>query len=95
MTSKAGRPLFPYKNERIYDQPIPKLLLNRKAYNRRRFVVQDLLDLFHNFIRQAREHFQRFQILRDLLGAGSAEDDSRGVGVSRDPGESQRRRGSL
>ena len=56
---------------------------------RLRFVIQNLLDLVQDFRSQLRENLERFEVIDDLLGPRSAQDDSASVGLLGYPGEGE------
>lgn len=54
-----------------------------------RFVLDNTLDLLHDFRGQFVEVLQGLNILQDLLGLARTDNSARKVGVLNDPGECQ------
>lgn len=55
------------------------------TYNRVRLVVQDCLDLLHNFWRQLGNHLECLEVIENLFRLRSAKDDCRGIRIFGDP----------
>lgn len=57
--------------------------------------LENVVDLLQDFRSELRNDVEGLEVLRDLLRLGRSQNNSRGVGVHRDPGESEASHGSL